>query len=200
MEIKLSFSSAEVEIEKIRATRTFGFPKEIYIVTFLRGFYCDPVSRVWKGLDPSPLDAFLADPANETVLPTGFLAALDCLKHKKFPEVPGNCTVEIDNPEAKFRMEALMLRGSMKFLCGDGEAALEDFKMIIEDASASKQMKSSAHLKSALVQNLWGTCEQVADHFAQAEQIWKENADVYYHAAVVQYFQNELLNCELSTY
>lgn len=36
-------------------TRSFGFPKDAYIKTYFRGFYFDPVSRIWKGLDPFPL-------------------------------------------------------------------------------------------------------------------------------------------------
>jgi len=78
-------------------------------------------------------------------------------------------------------------------LCGYKDEAEADFSAVIEDPDASKELKSTAHVKMAALMNLWSSPEDTAAQFAEAEILWKENADVYYHAALCMIDKGEAI-------
>ncbi|CAL8072274.1 unnamed protein product [Orchesella dallaii] len=166
---------AEAEIKKLESTKPSGFVQDGIVKTFLRGFYCDPISRLWRGLDPFP---------DQGDAKSGFPAAMTCMRDGKFSEAPAHCTSEIEAADSNYRLEAFLLRGCLNFLCGKKDESLADFDAVIKDANASNEYKSCAHLKKAMLRNLWETAEATAEEFGRAEELWKENADLYYHAAV----------------
>jgi len=72
---------------------------------------------------------------------SGFSAAMNCLKNEKFSEAPAHCTSEIEMSDGKYRLEALLLRGSLHFLCGKKDEALADFDALINDPNASNEVR-----------------------------------------------------------
>lgn len=58
----------------------------------------------------------------------------------EFTSVPDHCSKEIEKPEGKYRLEALLLRGSFRFLQADRQGAMADFQAVIDDANAPKEV------------------------------------------------------------
>lgn len=80
----------------------------------------------------------------DLIVRSGFVTAINLVKAKEFSKVPEQCTAEIER-NGKYKLEALNLRGSIYFVTGKHEEAVADFQAIIEDESASNEVRIYHH-------------------------------------------------------
>jgi len=182
----------EIETAKVLESRKNTAPPPYIVEGFLRTFCGDPVSRVWKGLDPSPVDAWIEEGKAESL--TGYMAALRDLKMKKYDKIVEYCTEEIMNSEAKPEdiINAHFLRGTISFVWTMSSETVDDFIKVTESPVASNKLKSAAYLKLALrhtnTRHPFAKAEKihrVSEDYSKSEELWLENPDVYYHGSML---------------
>jgi len=156
-------------------------PLNIEIEEFLNSFTCDPVSLMWKGKWPVPA-------GGATSRGSDFKAAVKALKDKKYDKIIEFCDEELKDSIActSDNAEAYLLRGTFRYLWGMGKMSLDDFLIVLnsEDENITKMMRSSAAVKCGLYYCRWTetkTLEQIVEHSKQAEELWGENCDFFYH-------------------
>ncbi|XP_034128485.1 mitochondrial import receptor subunit TOM70 [Drosophila guanche] len=168
--------TGRVDAEKHMRDRVPVVPSTSFIRTYLQSFVADPLQTM--NVPPSTM----ADtPAR------GFLRAHSAFREEKFDEIIPACTEEIESSESEsqYKVEALLLRGTIHLLCGTYTESEQDFDAIIGNADADDTIRAYAYLKRASLFMQVNKREEALADFEAAEKLKPDNADVYHQRAQI---------------
>lgn len=121
----------------------------------------------------------------------GFAKALQYIKEQKYDDIIPICTEEINSSDPNtlpHKMKVLLLRATFYMLLGQHDASIEDFGILINDESISKDIKVNALIKRAtLFMQLENPDKSFCD-FEAAARLDPECGDVYHHRGHVSIF------------
>lgn len=146
------------------------------IKAYFASFSNDPIART--NLDDKDVPEF------------GFPRAIQLLDLKEYLDCEKACTQEIDmgllsDPHSENVFDAYLLRGSLEFLTGQLDKALNDFNIILKNSKVDKKRRSNALVRRALVYAHQKQLINAIEDLAKAEQIDDTNSDIYQQRAVV---------------
>ncbi|XP_077287393.1 translocase of outer membrane 70 [Arctopsyche grandis] len=133
------------------------------------------------------LSSFAKDPVTGELSPEiegapgdGFSAARIALAAAQYEQVTEACDREVsaDGPQS---LEARLLRGTIRLLSGEREAASEDLTAVVDSPNASQTLRTNALIKRATVHLQAEEVEACERDFQQAISLSPENCDVYHH-------------------
>uniref|UniRef100_A0A182Y5V8 Uncharacterized protein n=1 Tax=Anopheles stephensi TaxID=30069 RepID=A0A182Y5V8_ANOST len=137
--------------------------------------------------------SFTNDPVRKLVVassePKGFIKAKALFEKGEYEAVVAACTEEIESSESEsdYKLEALVLRGTMYNLIACYEEAKQDLDAVIELETADKRLRSNALIKRAslAMQTQPETPGECFKFFTRAEEIDSTNGDIYHHRGQV---------------
>lgn len=141
----------------------------------------------------SYFSSFTNDPVRKLVVvssePKGFIKAKILFDKGEYEAVVTACTEEIESSESEsdYKLEALVLRGTMYNLIACYDEAKQDLDAVIELETADKRLRSNALIKRAslAMQTQPETPGECFKYFARAEEIDGSNGDIYHHRGQV---------------
>ncbi|KAG7203795.1 hypothetical protein KM043_013814 [Ampulex compressa] len=157
------------------ANKKLIMPSEHFIKTYISTFHKDPVFS-------------LLQKENDSNMPVGFVKALTALREQRYDDIIELCTEEIDTYglEARpYKMELMLLRATFYLLLGKHDAAIADFKTIINDDTAPKEVKVNALIKQATLFMQLEDPVNSFSHFEMATLLDPDCADIYHHRGQV---------------
>lgn len=104
---------------------------------------------------------------------------------KDYTECVLQCEKEIKKEDAKYVPHAGLLLGSLLFLSGQLNEATNQFDAIILHATTHVSLKSSAHVRRALVHMHHKKFHNAMDDLMVAQELDPDNTDVYQQRAVI---------------
>uniref|UniRef100_A0A182M1A5 Tetratricopeptide repeat protein 21A/21B C-terminal ARM domain-containing protein n=1 Tax=Anopheles culicifacies TaxID=139723 RepID=A0A182M1A5_9DIPT len=149
----------------------------------------------------SYFSSFTNDPVKKLVVassePKGFIKAKMLFDKGDYENIVAACTEEIESSESEseYKLEALVLRGTMYNLIACYDEAKQDLDAVIELETADKRLRSNALIKRAslAMQTQPETPGSCFEYFARAETIDSTNGDIYHHRGQV-YILSERMN------
>jgi len=113
--------------------------------------------------------------------------ACEAVVESDYDKVIDCCTKELDNGKTPYKLEALFLRGTFRFLYGYGDETLADLNAAISLAGDNKAYKATALIKRGSYYALVDQHDKCIESFDEAERTWPDNCDVYHHRGQVIY-------------
>lgn len=137
--------------------------------------------------------SFMEDPVKNMVIastdPKGFVKAKLMMDKGEYDDIVAACTEEIESSEAEaeYKMEAMLLRGTLYLLTAQFDEAASDLDTVIEMELAHKKLRVNALIKRAslAMQTQPNTPEVCFEYFTKAEEIDPDNSDIYHHRGQV---------------
>ncbi|XP_057302474.1 mitochondrial import receptor subunit TOM70-like [Hydractinia symbiolongicarpus] len=146
-------------------------------------------------LDSFNKDVFSVDfPENEQTSECTYFKILTHMKNKEYENIVDLCTQEIDN-DGKYKIYALLLRGTMyTLMCYVGKA-MDDFDGVIqaEDTKGYEKLKIDALIKRGSLKMQEAKDAECYADFDEAIKIDANNANIYHHRGQL-YFLTERLS------
>lgn len=133
----------------------------------------------------------LVDELNET---HNFKEAMKLFKDGKYMEALAACSEEIgrSDDESIYKMEALLLRGTLNLLFGSFNEAHSDLNAIIDNANASATIRSNALIKRASLKMQTEKYDASMEDFDSAIKVNDKNPDIYHNRGQVYLLQDNL--------
>lgn len=132
--------------------------------------------------------AFSEDPITKIILDDkitgGFAKAKRALDTEDYDSIVDACTEELNDPNGKYKIQALLLRATFYLLLGMHEEAQSDLARVIESDAPTK-VKVNAFIKRASLSTQLENTKQCLEDFAQAAQLDPNNSDIYHHRGQV---------------
>ncbi|XP_026732430.1 mitochondrial import receptor subunit TOM70 [Trichoplusia ni] len=132
--------------------------------------------------------AFSEDPITKIILDDkitgGFAKAKRALDTEDYESIVDACTEELNDPNGKYKNQALLLRATFYLLLGMHEEAQSDLARVIESDAPTK-VKVNALIKRASLSTQLENTECCLKDFAQAAQLDPNNSDIYHHRGQV---------------
>lgn len=168
--------TGRIDAEKHMSTRVAVVPSTYFIKTYLQSFVADPLQNINL---PQSIEADA--PAR------GFLCAHRAFREEKFDNIIPACTEEIESSESEsqYKVEALLLRGTIHLLCGSYKESQQDFDAIIDNADADDTIRAYAYMRRASLYMQVNKREEALADFEAAEKLKPDNPDVYHQRAQV---------------
>lgn len=139
-----------------------------------------PPIKPSKHFVKSFLSSFSNDPIMKIVVtssdPKGFIKAKQALESYNFDDVIPACNDELAMSEAEsdYKLEALLLRGTMYELTGEFEQARDDFlQVLVSDRPNSSALKANALIKRASIQIQMDKLEACFKDFEVSKSVMK---------------------------
>lgn len=168
------------EANKLLDTKPPIVPSVHAVNSFLRSFYNDPVTKLWRQRNAE--NGSSGDHADVNGSHSPFQRALENLRAHNYDKIIELCTEELDKSE---NFDARLLRGTFRYLCAYRKETVNDLDAIIY-STASKEYKSAALVKKAAYMSLLGDNDLSFEEFFQkAEELWPENVDLWHHRGQV---------------
>lgn len=168
--------SGERNAKKAMVDRDVVYPSDSLVKAYFASFSNDPLK--WTKSDDN------ADPL------FGLPRAQYQLDRHEYADCVDACTQELEmtvphKPLPESALDAYLLRGSLRFLSGQLDAAQEDFTTVLASAEADQKRKSNAFVRRALIYVHKKQWLKAIDDFADAQKVDENNSDVYQQRAVV---------------
>ncbi|XP_049282615.1 mitochondrial import receptor subunit TOM70 [Anopheles funestus] len=149
----------------------------------------------------SYFSSFTNDPVRKLVVassePKGFIKAKMLFDKGDYEAIVAACTEEIESSESEseYKLEALVLRGTMYNLIACYDEAKQDLDAVIELETADKRLRTNALIKRAslAMQTQPETPGACFEYFARAEAIDSTNGDIFHHRGQV-YILSDRMN------
>eukprot|EP00112_Aurelia_sp_Birch-Aquarium-sp1_P019535 Seg4844.2 transcript_id=Seg4844.2/GoldUCD/mRNA.D3Y31 product="Mitochondrial import receptor subunit TOM70" protein_id=Seg4844.2/GoldUCD/D3Y31 len=169
----------DLAAERIK-TRQQVLPSSFFVKSYLDSFSTDVFSI---NLEDEP----------EEREKSSYYTAITQLNDKKFDDIIGLCTEEI-NQDGAFKIQAYLLRGTMHTLMSSNDEALSDFDHVISVGDDDKYAKliSNALIKRASLKMQQANDTECFADFSKAIDIDKENSDIYHHRGQINFLTEKL--------
>lgn len=121
----------------------------------------------------------------------GFGRAKKAFDDDDFGNIISACTEEWES-DGKYKLVALLLRGTMHLVAGTLNEALKDFNVIIDGSDVPMELKVNALIKRASLHIQNEKREESFVDFAAAEKLNSKNADIYHQRGQVYLLLDQL--------
>lgn len=166
------YNAGRRDAKETFTNRQIVFPSANFIKTYFASYSNDPISTT---------------NLNDVAPENDFVQAKEALDTEKYEEIIPACTKEIESEDsdAKYKIEAKLLRGTMYLLVGSLKEAVKDFDDIINEPEVSTAIKVNALIKRASLNVQSEQHQKGFEDFNAAEQMDSQNADVYHQRGQV---------------
>ncbi|KAG8236299.1 hypothetical protein J437_LFUL017983 [Ladona fulva] len=155
-------------------------PSKHFVRTYFSSFNNDPITS--QPDEPNKNEPVVN---GETEPKRGFLLAKEALLKQRYHEIIPACTEEINSENSKYKMEALLLRGTFYLLRGEHNLVYQDLEKIIENESVDVKIRVNALIKRASLHMQKDDPMKTIQDFDRAAELGPHLSDVYHHRGQV---------------
>ncbi|ODM99374.1 Mitochondrial import receptor subunit TOM70 [Orchesella cincta] len=176
------------EATKLIETKPPVAPSVHTVNSFLRSFYNDPVTKLWR---QKKIETNGTTGSGDEE-PTPFQRAVEHLRDHDYDKILPLCSAELE--KSADNVDARLLRATFRHLYAYRKETLEDLDSVVNSKRASKEYKSAALIKKASYMSLLAEGDvQFEEYFQKAEEVWPENVDLWHHRGQV-YLTRGMIN------
>ncbi|XP_067675520.1 mitochondrial import receptor subunit TOM70-like [Haliotis asinina] len=174
------------------SSRTPSLPSQFFMKNYFAGFCHDPIFKTSSAGKAEPLAKSEEGETTEETVVNGeaegttneespFEQAQHLVNQHQYGQLIELCTKELELTDTPHRHKALLMRGTMYILYGQGEEAMKDLSFLLEMDGVEKKVRVNALIKMGSLVMQADNAQEALVCFSTAEMEDNKNSDVFHH-------------------
>ncbi|XP_071095664.1 mitochondrial import receptor subunit TOM70-like [Haliotis cracherodii] len=174
------------------SSRTPSLPSQFFIKNYFAGFCHDPIFKTSNAGKAEPLKKPDEEEITEEPVVNGeaegatqesspFELAQQQVNQQQYRQLIELCSKELELKDTPHRHKALLMRGTMYVLYGQGEEAMKDLSTLLEIDGVETEVHVNALVKMGSLVMQADKSQEALAFFSKAETVDPNNSDVFHH-------------------